>query len=182
MHNENYYRSKIPVRMVLLFFANILLVGALEVLLIYKSPVPLTAEALSKFDSSYENCTILQEHQRGHLWCYLVETETGETRLVPMKAHGLVFTRGRIFRDQIVTIPEDVQETTYNIKIGIRTSTVTVSPEPLPYMETQEPSDLYMRIEYAAASNASQISVLYTVIGAVLTFLELAVIHLIKGH
>ena len=181
MSRDTYYRSKIPVKLVLLFLANLLLVIALEILLLYKAPVPLTPDALAAFDPAYENCTILQEHQRGHLWCYLVETEAGETRLIPMKAHGLVFTRGRIYEDQIVTIPENVQETTYNMKIGIHTSTVTVSSEPLPWMEPQESQDLYMGISYAASSNASETGVLYFILGAVLTFLELAVIQLIKG-
>lgn len=182
MHNEKYYRSKIPVKLVLLFLANLFLVGALEVLLLYRSPVPLTAEALSEFDSTYEHCTISQAHQRGHLWCYLVKTEAGETHLVPMKAHGLVFTRGRVYRDQIVTIPVDLQEDTYNIKIGIHTSTVTVSRTPIPYMDTQEPAELYMAISYASLGNAQETAVLYFLLGAVLTFLELAVIQLIKGN
>lgn len=182
MHNESYYRSKIPVKPVLLFLANILLVMALEVLLLYRAPVPLTSETLAEFDPAYKNCTIMQEHQRGHLWCYLVRTEAGETHLIPMTAHGLAFGRGRIYEDQIILIPESITETTYNIKIGIHTSTVTVSPEPIPYMDTQEPSELYIAISYASVGNASETGVLYFILGAVLTFLELAVIQLVKGH
>ena len=182
MSQNSYYRSKIPVKLVLLFLANLLLVMALEILLMYKAPVPLTEDALAEFDPAYKNCTILQEHQRGHLRCCLAETDAGEIHLIPMKAHALAFVRGRIFRDQIVSIPEDPQETTYNIKIGIHTSTVTVSPKPLPWMDDPSPQELYMGISYASLGNAQETAVIYFVLGAVLTFLELAVIRLIKGH
>lgn len=182
MHKEKYYRAKLPVKAVLLFFANLLLVMALEILIMYRAPVPLTVDALADFDPVYKNCTIVQEHQRGHLRCYLVRTGAGELRLIPMKAHGLAFVRGKILKDQIIPIPEDTQETTYDIKVGIRTSTVTVSPEPLPWMEEQTPQALYMGISYASLGSAQETAVLYFVLGAVLTFLELAVIQLIKGH
>ena len=182
MSRETYYRTKLPVAAVLLFFANLLLVMALEILILYRAPVPLTVDALAEFDPVYENCTIVQEHQRGHLRCYLVRTKTGEFRLIPTKAHGLAFVRGKLLEDQIFSLPEDVQEATHNIKVGIRTSTVTVSPEPLPWMEAQVPQSLYIGISYASLGSAQESAVLYFVLGAVLTFLELAVIQLIKGH
>lgn len=182
MNRETYYRSKLPVKLVLLFLANLLLVAALEILLLYRVPVPLTGDSLAEFDNVYEHCTILQEHQKGHLRCYLVQTETGEIHLIPVKSNGLIFTRGKLYEDQIVTIPEDIPETTYDIKIGIRTSTVTISPEPLPWMEAQAPQTLYIGISYASHGSAQETAVLYFVLGAVLTFLELAVVQLIKGH
>lgn len=177
MHNDNYYRSRIPLPLVLLFLVNIFIVCALEILLLYRAPLPLTAETLAEFDDSYENCSILQTHQRGHLYCLLAETESGEIRLIPVKAHSILFTRGRIYEKQIVTIPEDVQETAYEIRIGLRTATVTVSPEPLPYTETQEPSELYMAISYSGSMDAATF---YMIVGAALEAAELALWHILK--
>lgn len=176
---EKYWRSKIPLPLVLLFLVNFFVVIALEVLLLYRTPLPLTEESLAKFDSTYTGCTILQEHRRNQLWCYLVETQSGDVHLIPAKSNGLFLSKGRIYGKQIIPVPEDISETNYNIKIGIRTSTVTVSPEPIPYMENQQPGELFLAISYAATGDYRGTITIYIAIAAILEVLELALWHLL---
>lgn len=178
MSREQHYMSKVPPKLILLFLVNLILIIGLEVLLIYRYPAKLDTQTLASFDDSYEDCTILQAHQRGYLWCYLVQTQEGEIRLIPVRTHSIFFNRGRIYDDQIVTISEDIQETVFPVKLGLHTSTVTVSSEPMPNMLTQEPSDLYMAISSAASGDAATV---YMLLAAVLELAELFVIYKIKG-
>lgn len=180
MRNESYYRSKLPVSWVLLFLANLLLVISLEVLLLYRTPLPLTQDALSETDSRFAGAVLFQPQQRGYLHCALAETSDGDVYLIPARAHGLAFNRGRILKKQIVPVAKNT-DTSVNVKIGVYTSTLTISPEPPSWMADAEPARLYVSIDHSSSANGSSIAVIYMVIGAVLTFLELAVIQLIKG-
>ena len=74
MRHKNHYLSKIPVGWILLFIGNILLVMAMEVLLLYTVPLPLTAEDLAKSDSRFEEAVLTQTQQRGYLTAALAQT------------------------------------------------------------------------------------------------------------
>lgn len=180
MRSESYYRSKLPVGWVLLFLSNLLLVIALEVLLLYRTPLPLTADALAEADSRFSGAVLSQNQQRGYLHCTLAETTDGDVYLIAVRAHGLAYNRGRLLDKQITPITKDA-DTSVNVKIGSYTSTLTVSPNPPSWLEDPDPAELYLSIEHSSGASGSSMAVLYMVIGAVLTFLELAVIQLIKG-
>lgn len=174
------YPYKLPIWLILLFLANILLVMAMEVLLLYRTPLPLTADALAESDSRFAGAVLSQNQQRGYLHCALAETSEGNVYLIPIRAHSLAYNRGRILKKQIVPVAND-SDTSVNVKIGIYTSTLTVSPEPPPWMEDAAPAHLYMSIDHSSSASGSSVAVLYMVISAVLTFLELAVVQLVKG-
>lgn len=177
MHRDSYWRSKIPVPLVLLYLLNLVLVLALEVLLLYPCPTEMTPEELAQFDSTFEGCTIVQSYNRVKLNCYLVETADGGIYLIPTHSHGIFSSRARIYKKHITPIPAD-GEITIPIRIGVHTSNVTVSRSPLPYMENQEPSDLSISIDYYGGSTQAAATV-YMVIAAVLEGLELALWYLI---
>lgn len=181
MKTESCYRSKIPVGWVLLLLANILLVMALEVLLLYQAPVPLSAEDLSKADPRFDGAVLSQSQKQGYLHCALAETPDGQVYLVPVRVHGIVFTRGRILNKQIVAVADNA-DTTVNVKVGIHTSTLSVSPEPPPWLEDPAPEDLYLTIVHSSSAAGSSMAVLYLLMGGILTFLELAVVQLLKGN
>ena len=181
MRSESYFRSKLPVGWELLFLANLLLVMALEVLILYRIPLPLTADALAEADSRFSGATLSQFQQRGYLHCALAETTDGDVYLIPVRAHSLAYNRGRLLDKQIVPVTKDA-DTSVNVKIGIYTSTLTVSPKPPLWLEEAPQEDLYLTIDHSSSASGSSMAVLYMVIGAVLTFLELAVVQLIKGH
>lgn len=174
------YPYKLPIWLILLFVANILLVMALEVLLLYRTPLPLTADALADADSRFAGAALSQNQQRGYLHCTLAETTDGDVYLIAVRAHGLAYNRGRLLDKQITPITKDA-DTTVNVKVGIYTSTLTTSPSPPTWLEDIPEEDLYLIIDHSSSASGSSIGVLYLAIGAVLTFLELAVIQLIKG-
>ena len=181
MRHKNHYLSKIPVGWILLFIGNILLVMAMEVLLLYTAPLPLTAEDLAKSDSRFEEAVLTQTQQRGYLTAALAQTPDGNVYLIPVRRHGIVYSRGQVLKKQILPVEKNT-DSTVNVKIGVYTSTLSVSPEPPVWLEDPEPAELYLSIEHSSGASGSSMAVLYMVIGAVLTFLELALIQLIKGN
>lgn len=174
------YSSRLPVWVVLLFIGNLLLVIILEMLLLYPTPLPLTEAALAEADARFSGAALTQSQHRGYLHCALAETSDGDVYLIPVRAHGLVFNRGRILDKQIVPVAADA-DTTINVKVGIYTSTLTASPIPPPWLEDAPPEELYLTIDHSSSASGSSMAVLYIAIGAVLTFLELALLQLIKG-
>lgn len=171
MHNDKYYRSKIPVSLVLLYLLNLLVVIALELLVLYPVPVPLTEQALAEYDRRYEGSTILYTADRGKLSCHLVETADGELLMVPTHSHSLTYKRAKVLRKYIVSIPED-EEITVPVKVGLHTSNVTVGTEALT-------GNRCITIDYYGSSIRNA-TTLYMVIAAALEAMELAIFHLIR--
>lgn len=163
MHNDKYYRSKIPLRLVLMFLVNLFLVMAVEILAIYKYPAQLDKSTLAKYDSCYSGCTILSTDSVGKLSCYLVETETGEIHLVTTRIHGIFFSRADIVDVQTV----DAAQTTLSVKIGIRTSEISVTGQTV-------------SIRFANLANYKNIASYYIALTAVLEAAELLVVYFIK--
>ncbi len=177
MHHT--WKAKVPVFLVLLFVVNLLVVMALEILLFYPAPFPLTAEALAEFDSRYEGCTITQEAEQGKLYCCLVETADSETHMIPAHGHSLAFKRAKILKKYITVIPKD-QEVTIPVRIGVHTSNVSLSRSHIPYFENRESSDLYLSIDFYGGTNDRATTTIYMVIAAVLEGMELALFQLIR--
>lgn len=179
MHNDKYYRSKIPLPLILLFLVNLFLVIAVEVLLIYRYPAALTPEALQAYDRTYENCTIMDQDDAGALCCCLIKTTSGEFYMVPLRRHSLVWDRARILTSQITPIPADVDTLNLTIKNGIHSSSVTISREPMPGTGT-DTHELYLNITFVGGGGSRAGATLYMVLSALLEGLELSLLHLIK--
>ena len=181
MHKDKYWRSKIPVGLALLFVANLFLVIAIEVLAFYPHPAAITEKDFASVDSIYENCTIVDRDDRTQFQCYLVKTTDDQLHVIPVKVHGLIYSRATIIEKQITLVSPDIDSTEIIVKNGIHSVTVGVSREPFPGME-QEQHEMYLEIIYHGGGSASMVTSLYMVIAAILEALELALWQLLKGH
>lgn len=148
-----------------------MVVIALELLLLYPVPVPLTEEALAQYDSDYEGCTILYTADRGKLSCHLVQTTDGELHMVPTHGHSLAYKRAKVLKKYIAAVPEN-EDITLPVKVGLHTSNVTIGTE-------AQSGSRYFTIDYYGSSTQNT-TTLYMVIAAVLEAMELAVFHLIR--
>lgn len=92
----------------------------------YPLSVPLTEETLSQQISAYKKATILRSLDNNILDWYLVETDTNEYHVVPVRRHPLLIKRCQICDDQIVLIPKDTTEMEITAKTGIVSSTLLV--------------------------------------------------------
>jgi len=175
------YRGKIPVWVVFLLLANILLAMGLEVLLLYRTPLPLTQEALAEADSRFDGAVLSESRQRGYLHCALAETANGDIFLIPVRSHGVFFGRGKLLKKQIVAVsPEG--ETSVDVKVGIHTATITLSDTPEDWTEPVGSAPLYLFIDHSPSAGGSAMAVLYLALGLAMTLLELFVLRLLKGH
>ena len=68
------------------------------------------------------------------------------------------------------------------MKIGIYTSTLSVSPTPPRWLEDPPQEALYLSIDHSSAASGSSMAMQYLVLGAAMTLLELFVLRLIKGN
>ena len=166
MQNEKYWRSKIPVSLVLLFLLNVFLIIAMEVLLIYRFPAEITPENLAARDAIYEDCTILSSDAINHLNCNLVQTNTGEYRIAAYKNHALFHSRAKLLSDESVVPPEN-GELSVPVKNGVRTCEVIIQP------------DMTLVIRYAASQSGATV---YMVIAAILEAAELLIWEFIKRN
>jgi len=166
MQNDKYWRSKIPLPLVLLFILNLLLVMAVEILVIYRYPLEITAQTLEEMDPGYSGSQILSSESRSILCAALVKTESHRTDLVVTKRHSIFFSRVKLLSKQTVTVPTEGELPVY-IKTGIHTSEVVIQPNHT------------VSIRYAAPQNSST---MYLLLPAVLTGLELALWALLRGN
>ena len=86
-------KAGIPFYYPLVLFLNIALIIALELLLVYQHPFPLTEELLAKQLPAYENASILRTTDKTFICWNLVETEAGDYHVVPVRRHVLFFNR-----------------------------------------------------------------------------------------
>ena len=184
--SENVYRrAPVPVYYGLVFLLNVALIIALELLLVYKYPVPLTQEVLAKKDSAYQNAEIVNSvDSSGAIIWYLAETEAGEFHLVPIRRHTLFFGRSKICTDQITVIPEDTAEMEVLTRAGIAGSTVLVGTEvEETYDEAPAGAGLHMRPKwFGGGTTAGKYAFgFYFLMGIALSFLEAFIWHKIKG-
>ena len=176
MHREKYWSAKVPVVLAVIYTLNLLLVIALEIMLLYPSSLPLTPDSLADFDSSYENCRILDTFQQGKLHCCLVETDRGQIHMIPFQGHSLAASRSRILKKYITIVPEQ-EQITVPVRIGAHTSQIIVSPEPIPGSEFYT-SGLYVSIYYSRSNSGT----LYMVLAGILAVLELGFFQLLKQN
>lgn len=114
---SEYARSKVPLKLVFILMAavavNMLIIGGFGLLLHYRYTGPVDSTVLAKMNSVYENCTILDSHTddtpsplwEGQSTAYLLETETGETKLATVEMHFL-FNRYRYWEKFSADVPK----------------------------------------------------------------------------
>ena len=178
MEKNKYWRSKVPVWLVLLFLLNIVAVMAAEVILFYRHPAELTAADLSSLDSIYENSTILTYDEVGSFRCWLVKTSTGDYAVIPAQRHAIISSRANIQESRIQWIPGESGETELRIRRGIHTASVVVTPEPPAY--SSENREMYLTILYAGNGSYSAVTAVYMALAAALETLELLLWQLLK--
>lgn len=153
-------RAGFPWYYPVVFLLNLALIIVLELLLFYRTSLPLTEEVLAKKDSAYASSTIVNATENYTMTWYLVQTESGELQIVPAQRHDILRDRCRLRLDQAVTIPADTAFMEVQTRHGISASTVTVGTEVEPWdHETQDhPIKLRSKYAYNAMSNSGKYS------------------------
>ena len=175
-------KAGIPFYYPLVFFLNIALIIALELLLVYKHPFPLTEELLAKQLPAYENASILHTTDKTFICWNLVETESGDFHVVPVRRHVLFFNRCKLLPDQIVAISPDTAETEITTRDGIAGSTVLVGREVAPKAGVESTGELGIRPKwYGNSSLPAYTYGFYFLLGLAMSLLEAFLWHKIKG-
>lgn len=182
MHRNKYWQSKIPVRLVLLYAANLILVILLEILLVYPLSKPLTEANFASIDSCFKNCTIITTDETNGLTVYLIETADGQQHIIPTRQHSIAYNRCRIYDKQIQSVPEADGSHTVTVRIGLRNIPITVIREQWQVSEDEYTTIETVSIDSYTSSSYRSTGTLYMVIAAVLEFIELAIWQLLKGH
>lgn len=163
---------KTPLPLVLGTLANLILVIALEVLVFYRTPLPPTAEFLSKLDPRYENCQVYgsvnTDENRGVRF-YRVVTADGETDLIPLKQHSFFPSRTRFSAKKILKDLDLKTDSSQQFLFGTGIYVVSISGGSVRAMAA-----VYGSFQQKA-------SIKYLVLGLVLTIAELAVWDKLRG-
>ena len=174
-------RAGVPIYYPLVFLLNIALIIALELLLVYKHPFPLTEEILTQQLPAYENASILRATDKTFICWNLVETETGDYHVVPVRRHVLFFNRCKLLKDQIVPVPRDTTEITISTRDGIAGSTVLVGRELAPQAGEELTGELEIRPKYYGNSSLPTYTYgFYFLLGLSLSLLEAFLWHKLK--
>ncbi len=120
---------RLPLRTCLTYVVSLCLILALELLLPYRCPVPLTDETLALANRDYENATILASDQKGQLHCYLVQTQDGAVALVSAQTHSIFFNHCRILANKTASVAQEAGIQTLSVKKGIQTAIVQVDAQ-----------------------------------------------------
>lgn len=147
-------RAGFPWYYPVIFFLNLALILALELVLIYRIPLPLTEAVLAEKDPAYADAVIVNSTQNASVSWYLVENGDGSLHLIPIQRNMIRQNRGRIRTNQIVTIPADTEYTEVQTKVGIGATTVTVGTDVKPWNDEVQEHPVKMRSKYASIGGA----------------------------
>ena len=168
MHREKYWASKVPLPLALLFLLNVFLVMGLELLFFYDQSTFMNEGLLREQEVSWVNGTILSSDEGQYLNAYLTGDPGGQIRMVVLKRHGIIPSRGKIVYDEAIVQQSGTQ--TIPVKVGVRTSEITVE------------DSRTVSITFEAAILAKESTTIYMALAALLEALELMVIHFIKNR
>ena len=175
-------KAGIPFYYPLVLFLNIALIIALELLLVYQYPFPLTEELLAQQLPAYENAFILRTTDKTFICWNLVETEAGDYHVVPVRRHVLFFNRCKLLPDQIVIVPPDTAETAITTRDGIAGSTVLVGQEVAPEAGAEPTGEMEIRPKwYGNSSLPTYTYGFYFLLGLAMSLTEAFLWHKIKG-
>ena len=155
-------RAGFPWYYPVVFLLNLALIFALELLLLYRTPLPLTQAALAERDPAYADAVIVNSTQNSSVSWYLVETGDGALHLLPFQRNQINQNRGRLRSKQIVTIEADTAYTEVQTKVGIGATTVTVGTEVEPWADEVQEHPLKMRSKYAASGGGGSAKYTFT--------------------
>ena len=149
-------RAGFPWYYPVVFLLNLALIFALELLLFYRTPLPLTQAALAEKDPAYADAVIVNSTQNSSVSWYLVETGDGALHLLPFQRNQINPNRGRLRTNQIVTIEADTAYTEVQTKVGIGATTVTIGTEVEPWADEVQEHPLKMRSKYAGMNSSGK--------------------------
>lgn len=130
---DTYFRSKIPLKLVLILViaavVNFSIVLGLQMLITFRVAGPIDEAALATLDEAYEGCTILDytkntADRTSDLHIYLVKTADGTEHLVTLRRHYLM-DRYRIVKSACKPLPAG--ETSVQLRAGASIFGVNVS-------------------------------------------------------
>ena len=162
--------SKNPGRFAIAIALNFILVFLAALLLFYRYPAQLDGDALAYFDSRYENCAILSAAADDEMIYYLVQTQSGETDLIPVKLHVLFLSKAKICKGQITVIEDPNADVTLTPTIDFQSNTVTLS------------SGQIQNVRSAILMQKNADLTAYLLVSIVLSLLELFLLDKIRGN
>lgn len=175
-------RAGFPWYYPVVFLLNLALIFALELLLLYRTPLPLTQATLAERDPAYADAVIVNSTQNSTVSWYLVETGDGTLHLLPFQRNQINQNRGRLRTNQIVTIEADTAYTEVQTKVGIGSTTVTIGTEVEPWADEVQEHPLKMRSKYAGMNSSGKYTVTFFIFLAVaLSILESVLWNKIKN-
>ena len=170
MDRNAYYRSKMPLPLVLLFLANIFVVVAFELMLSYTLPAKADEVFWRSYDPAWSDSTIVsQDIYSIDLNAYILELSDGSHQLLTTKCHRIFFGRAKLLSTQEVDLGT-AQKQTFQIKNGIHTAEVTVTANGI------------VNISYGYGGGMKEVLSLYMVLGTAMEAAELMVYYLIKKN
>lgn len=164
---------KTPISFVLALLLNIVLVVALEVTLAYRIPTPITPDSLSRLDLRYEDCRIFGEvnlDSNPGVRFYRVQTQSGQTDIVPAQRHSFFSSRAKVPKNKIVQNIDLEGQYSKQILFGANVYTLFVS-------------DGSVRAGHTTGGASVQTALTkYMGLGAVLAFAELLLLEKLRGN
>ena len=164
---------KTPLSFVLVLILNIILVVALEVALLYRMPTPLSPETLEKVSARYENCRVYGEinlHSGPGVYFYRVQTQDGETDIIPLRQHSFFPSRTRLVSRKVLENVDLSGETSRQVLFGTNIYTIFISNGSVRVGMTG--GGAYLQTALAK----------YMGLGAVLAFAELLLLEKLRGN
>lgn len=163
---------KTPISLVFGTLINIVLIVLFEILVLYRTPLPPSAEVLAKMDSRYENCQVMadvnMDTNRGVRF-YRIMTASGETDLIPLKQHSFFPSRAKISTRKILRNLDLDTEDTKQVLFGPEVYTVFLSGGRIHTM-------------FSAGGSFQQLALSkYLGLGLVLAFFELLLLEKLRG-
>jgi len=150
-----------------LFFLLILL---LSLLLVYTQPPQLTAPDFAQMDSQYQNCTIVSQMHYQEMHYYLVETQAGETHLIPTRQHAILPSRWKICENKILSIANPTAEQTVALRINFQRNTVTLADSQI--------VDVFAGFLLHTQSDTT----IYIIIAGLFAYLTLFIVDKLRGY
>lgn len=141
-------RAGFPWYYPVVFLLNLALIFAIQLFAFYRTPLPMTVDALAKKVPAYSNAAIVNSTDNSTVAWYLVETPEQELHLIPVQQNQIRQDRGRIRTDQIVTIPADTAYMEVQTRVGIGATTVTVGTEVEPWADEVQDYPIRLRSKY----------------------------------
>lgn len=163
---------KTPLPIALGILINIALIAFFEIFLLYRIPMPPTAELLARADSRYENCSVYgdvnMDANHGVRY-FLVNTDSGETDLLPLNQHSFAPSRARLVKGKLLQNLDLTQNSTTRQIYGANIYTVTIS-------------DGHIHAYLSSGTFQQAALAKYLILGLLFTFLELFLWQKLRGN